>query len=258
VPAPSLLDDLLDKKWVYIAFFVIIGGLLTAEFLSTVLWPIIDYKPTGLPRLEVGATYTYRYMKDDQQVGSYEYTVEKMEVVAGTVTYGVRSRTNISFQGKGFYLESLLVVSEAPSPLSYSLNGTVAGDETQITCTFQGSKVKESARLKGETSYTEVDIQPNTLLADNNMPGHWELFFRSFSYEQGKRYKASVFSPQGGSVSPMELNFDSNLQTVTIDGKSYSCIQVRETNNDLYFYLYQGALIKYVNNPQGVVLIRIP
>jgi hypothetical protein len=248
----------LDKKWIYIAFFVIIGGLLTAEFLSTVLWPIIDYKPTGLPRLEVGTTYTYMYMKDDQQVGSYDYTVEKMEVVQGTVTYSVRSRTNISFQGKGFYLESLLRVSEAASPLSYSLNGTVAGDETQINCVFQGSKVNESVRLAGETSYTEVDIQPNTLLVDNNMPGHWELFFRSFNYEQGKRYKANIFSPQAGSVSPMELNFDTNLQTVTIDGKGYSCVQVRETNNDIYFYLYQGALIKYVNNPQGVALIRVP
>jgi len=258
VPAPSLFDDLLDKKWVYIAFFVIIGGLLTTEFLSTVLWPIIDYKPIGLPRLEVGVTYTYRYMKDDQQVGSYEYTVEKMEIVSGMVTYNVRSRTNISYQDKSFYLESLFMVSEAPSPLSYSLNGTIAGDETQITCAFQGLKVKESARLKGETSYIEVDIQPNTLLADNNMPGHWELFFRSFSYEQGKRYKANVFSPQGGSVSLMEFNFDSNLKTVTIDGKSHGCIQVMETNNDLYFYLYQGSLIKYVNNPQGVVLIRIP
>jgi hypothetical protein len=51
--------------------------------------------------------------------------------------------TNVSFQGKGFHLVSLLKVSEAFSPLSYSLNGTVAGDETQITCTFQGSKVKE-------------------------------------------------------------------------------------------------------------------
>jgi hypothetical protein len=258
VPAPSLLDDLLDKKWVYIAFFVIIGGLLTAEFLSTVLWPIIDYQPTGLPRLEVGVTYTYRYMKDDQQVGSYEYAVEKMEVVQGTVTYSVRSRTNISFQGKGFYLESLLRVSEASSPLSYSLNGTVAGDETQISCIFQGLKVTEIARLNNETSEMEIDLQPNTLLADNNMPGQWELVFRSFSHEQGKRYKVNVFSPQAGVVIPMELNFDSNLQTVTIDGKSYNCIQVRETNNDLYFYLYQGALIKYVNNPQGVALIRVP
>jgi len=248
----------LDRKWVYITFFAIIGGLLAAEFLSTVLWPIFDYNPTELTGLEVGATYIYRYVKDGEDVGSYEYVVEGMGVVQGTVTYSVRSRTNISYQDKDFYLESLLRVSSALSPLSYSLNGTVAGDEVQITCTLQGSSVTESGRLGNETSTTEIELQPNTPLADNNMPGHWELIFRSFSYEQGKRYRLNVFMPQMGGVVAMELNFDTGLQTVTIDGVSYGCVQVREMNSDLWFYLYQGALIKYVNNQQGVTLIRAP
>jgi len=196
----------------------------------------------------------FDYFKDGERVGSQVYRVEGKDELGGETAYLVRSKTSLEYQNKSFEIENLYTFNERLNPLSYSLNATIAGEETSVVCVFEGWDVEENAVIQNTTLTKELSLEENTVLVDNNMAGHWELLFESFTPQPGTRVSLTMFVPQAVEVYPLELVVEKEPQAVAAGGSQYECTVVREVNLDLVFYLSGGHLIRYENQDQGVVL----
>ena len=100
-------------------------------------------------------------------------------------------------------------------------------------------------------------VAEGTLLIENQMPGYWEILFQSTTLTPGKRYVVDAFIPQRGSAARLTLTVDRRTSTVRYDGVELDCKVVREADTGLVFYLYDGELIQYRDDTNGVTLTKI-
>jgi len=110
--------------------------------------------------------------------------------------------------------------------------------------------------FNNDTVTTSNEFPEGTFLVENNMPGLWEILLISSNMEQGQRYNAMVFIPQGGSLFNLEFYVNNDLQTLNLNGEQYSCTVIQESRLELRFYIYEGTLLQMRNENQDVIFTR--
>jgi hypothetical protein len=127
---------------------------------------------------------------------------------------------------------------------------------TNLGCKFLGGKVLITTSSQGKNQTTTLPLPANTVIIDNNNPAHWELLMKSFNAEAGKKYGINTFTPQGAVVQKIEFGIDTSHQFVAIDTMSYECIVAREPNFQIALYFYNGDLIQYKNDVDGIIIVK--
>lgn len=244
------------KLWILVISAAIVGGVILVETYLSSLYPVTEYAPEGLPPLAVGVEHDYDFFKDGKLVGEYVFWVEKVGVYHGQTAYITRSLTSVVHQETAIELETVYIFNEDLSPLEYRLNVTLGEDRQSIVCLFEGWKVAASLETEDSLVERELELPVDTVLIDNNMLGHWELFFKSFEPVPGKRVKFTMFVPQILDMKPMELVVDRQRETLTLSGVAYECLVVRAPKLNLIFYLHDGDLLKLEESEQNLEITR--
>ncbi|UCD43930.1 MAG: hypothetical protein JSV27_07195 [Candidatus Bathyarchaeota archaeon] len=235
---------------------VILGGVVFFEYWSFSQFPKIDFELSPLEDLLVDVSWEYDYFKEDVKVGSYVWWVESKDTRDGETVYVARSRTSVEHEGKPVELVSVYVFSKMLVPLEYRLNVSLEGEEQFVECFFEGWSVIASLSMEGHRVEEPLTLEEGTVLVDYFMPGHWDLFFRAFTLPPGRRVAFNAYIPQVLAVNDLELVADKAPKTTTIDGTEYECNVVRAPEINIWFYFYEGDLIKMEDTEQNIVLSR--
>lgn len=243
----------MKRSYVIAWVFIILASTLLIEYYTNMRFPTQEYPFIGVPELAIGETHTFSYIKALDQVGTYSYTISGKE---GGL-YTMVSTTDVSFEGQNILLESYFVFDEQYRPEEYNLTVKQAGDLNEIYVTFTGGDVIATVSFQNETVTFSDEFPTSAFMAENNMPGVWEILLISAELEMGSRYTAQVYIPQGGAMFDLEFYVQSTPKTITIDGEQLSCMVVQETSLELRFYLHDGKLVQMRNNAQDLMFTRI-
>ena len=244
------------RTTIIVLIVVILGGVVFFEYWSFSQFPEIDFDLNTLPDLSLGVRHEYDYYKDDIRVGSYVWWVESKGTRDGETAYVARSRTSVEYEGKPVELVSVYVFNEMLAPLEYRLNVSLEGEEQFIECVFDGWSVNASLSMEGHHVEEPLTLEEDTVLVDYFMLGHWDLFFKAFPVPSGRRVTFNAYIPQVLAAKDLELIADKAPKTTTIDGEEYECAVVRAPKIDLWFYFYEGDLIKLEDTEQNIVLSK--
>ena len=242
------------KRSVIIAgVLIILASTFLIEYYTNMRFPTQEYPIVGVPELTIGETHTFSYAKELDQVGTYRYTITGKQ---GGL-YTMVSTTDVSFEGQNILLETNFVFDEQYRPEEYHLTVEQAGDINEIHVTFIGGDVVSTVSFQNESVTLSDEFPSNAFMAENNMPGVWEILLISAELEMGSRYAAEVYIPQGGTMFDLEFYVQNTPTTITIDGEQLSCMVVQETSLELRFYLYEGKLVQMRNDDQDLMFTRI-
>lgn len=245
------------KLWIIGISVAIFGALFLMEFYTSLRFPVTSYEPEGLPTLPVGVEHEYDFLKDGERVGSYVFWIENVAEYEGKTAYFSRSTTSVVHDDKAIELETLYAFDEDLKPLEYRLNATL-GDERQfIVCFFDGWNVSASIEMEDSRVENDLELPVDTVLIDTNMLGHWELLFKSFNLEAGKRISFNMFRPQILNTVPVEFIVDKGTKTLTLSGVAYECEVVRASDMNLTFYLHNGDVVKLEESKQNIEIILV-
>jgi hypothetical protein len=243
----------LKRSYLVAGVFIILASTFLIEYYTNMRFPTQEYPLAAVPELAIGEIHTFSYAKALDPVGTYSYTITGKE---GGL-YTMVSTTDVSFEGQSILLESTFVFDEQYRPEEYHLTVEQAGDLNEIHVTFTGGDVVATVLLQNETVTLSDEFPTSAFMAENNMPGIWEILLISADLEMGSRYSAEVYIPQGGTMFDLEFYVQNNPQTITIDGEQLTCMVVQETSLDLRFYLHEGKLVQMRNDDQDLTFTRI-
>ena len=243
------------KLWIIGVAAVIFGGLFFMEFYTSLRFPITNYVPRGLPPLSVGTEHDYDFFKDGEKVGSYVFWVEEIGDHEGQTSYFTRSLTSVVYDDTVIELETVYVFNGNLNPLEYRLNATLGEDHQYIVCLFEGWNVNASTEMEGSRVEREMELPVDTVLIDTNMLGHWDLLFKSFDLEVGKRIKFTMYVPQLLNTASVELLVDKGTKVLTLSEIDYECQVVRVSKLNLTFYLHNGDVLKLEESNQGIEIV---
>jgi hypothetical protein len=246
----------LKNRWVLVGLALIFAGVLFIDYLAEFLYPSVELGAVRVPDT-LGGTHTYNFYKDTIFVGTYTYSFTKTPGGAQGEAYSMSSVTNITFEGKPLTLEGLYRFNSGLSPISYGLNATEGGETTYYVCGFKPGSVTTSASFQGEKMDVETEVDEGTLLIENSMPSYWEILFQSTSLDRGKRYTFDAFIPQAAKVFHVTLVVEKDLEQVQVEGRTLECTVIKASDLDLAFYVYQGELVQYRNDEQGVLMNKV-
>mgnify|MGYP006279961255 CR=1 FL=1 len=243
----------MKRSHVIIGVLIILASAGLIEYYTESRFPTREIPLVIVPELEIGKTHTFSYSREMQRVGTYSYTLSSKE----NGIYTMISNTDVSFEGNSIQLESSFMFDEKYSPQGYVLNVNQDGKENEIIITFQGGEAVSTVNFDNETITTSSDFPEGGLLAENNMPGPWEVLLLSAQMESGERYRAKVYIPQGGKTFNLEFYVNENPKTVRINGEDISCDLIQESKLDLRFYFYEGELMQMRNDDQDIIFTRL-
>lgn len=243
------------KLWIFGIAFAFVGGLFLMEFYTSLRFPVTSYVPTGLPPLPVVAERNYDFFKDGEKVGSYIFRVEEIGEYEGQPAYFTRSLTSVVSDDTLIELETVYIFNGNLNPLEYRLNATLGEEHQSIACVFDGWNVDASTEMKGRRVEREMELPVDTVLIDTNMIGHWDLFFKSFDPEAGKRVEFTMFVPQVLDTASMELIVDKVTKTLTINEVDYECQIVRVSKLDITLYLYNDDVLKLEESNKNIEIV---
>jgi len=245
----------LRKLWILVITGAILGGAALLEIYASVLYPVTEYEPGGLPQLAVGVERDYDFFKDGERVGSYSFLVEEMGQYRDQTAYFTRSLTSVTYHDTVIELETLYIFNEDLNPLEYRLNATLGEDRQFIICLFDGWNVNATMEMEDRTVPAELELPAGTVLIDNNMLCQWELFFKSFDPVPGKRVRFTAFVPQILDKKTVELFVEKGRETLTLNVTAYECMVVRAPDLDIVFYLHGGDLLKLEESEQDIEIV---
>jgi len=228
----------LKIKYILALALIIVGALAIDYFLGT-RYPEEEFQFTGLPTFDE-EEHRFKFYRTGEEVGSYKFTVKKMGM-----NYLMSSRTEVSSGGTQLLLESSYLFNMNYKPEDYNLNVTESDEKTVIKSEFNNDIIITKVTAGGETVEIEEEIEEDTYLVENSMPSFWEVLIKSSNLEKGKRYNLDIFVPQSARVIPITLLVEKELDNINLDGKTYECIVVKESQMELSFYMYEGELILY-------------
>jgi hypothetical protein len=246
----------LKNRWVLVGLTLILAGVFFIDYVAEFLYPSVELGAVRVPEA-LGGTNTYNFYKDTSFVGTYTYSVTKIPGGAQGEVYAMSSVTSITFEGKPLTLEGLYRFNSGFSPLSYGLNATEGSGITYYVCDFKPGAVTTSVSFQGETVDVETEVDEGTLLIENSMPGYWEILFQSTSLDRGKRYTFDAFIPQAARVFHVTLVVEKDLEQVQVEDRTLECTVIKASDLGLAFYVYQGELVQYRNEEQGVLMNKV-
>ena len=156
------------------------------------------------------------------------------------------------------YKEHIRDIDNKLKPIGYYLEAIQDDQVTLISTTFQGNLAITIVTFQGETISLEESVSDDTFLIDNSMLGHWEVFLASINLERGRKYDVSMFSPQLSSSMMVTLVVDKKTSQVSLGNEVLYCVVVNVDVFELSFYLFEGELVQYRDDNQGLLLKKHP
>jgi hypothetical protein len=249
------------KIWIAVLLVAIFGGVALFEYWTALQYPLVDYEPGDLPVLPVGDVREYNYYIGEELAGSYSFWIDSIgpytkagSPFMGRTAYFTRSSTSVEHEGVAVEIETVYIFGTDLAPLEYRLNASLGGDTELITCLFDGWDVEQKIETDGQTVEQPLELPEDAVLVDSFMAGHWDLFFKQFTLESGKRVRVDVYVPQTLSHFKMELVSDKTEKTITLKGIDYQCQVVNVVELDLELYLYEGDLIRLEKPAQEIII----
>ncbi len=247
--------DALKNRYIIIIAALILGGVVGLEVYTDITNPYIDYKPATFTPSNLGVTQEFSYYKDGDLIGNYSYRLDAVNTGSDTV-YTLNSTVDVVYQGNKLKVDTSYRFKDAVTPLGYSVNFDMSGNQSNLRCAFQQGSVNIFSVSQGKNQTVSLDTPANTVLIDNNNPAHWELFVKSFNPAPGKKYNVNVLVPQQGGVAAMEFGVATNVQDIRIGSKTYNCTVSSEPDIGITLYFYQGNLIEYKNDQDGLIIVK--
>jgi len=244
----------LNNRNILILGALILGGAIILELYSNYANPFIDYTPGSFTNLLTESPQIFDYYKEGERIGNYTYTLTVEE--GSPPLYTLITMIDVEYQGSKLKLNTTHTFFSAIKHVEYIVDTDLAGLKSYVECAFQGNSADIFTESQGRNQTTTLTLQPYTVIIDNNDPVHWELLKKSFVPEAGRQYKINVLVPQGAIIQTIEFGVDTARQFVKIGSKSYDCIVAREPNYEITLYFYEGNLIQYKNNPDGIVIVK--
>lgn len=242
----------MDRKWLYFgAAIVILAGLVGWEIWINIAHPLYKISSINLPHEVLGSPRVYNYLKDGVIIGTYTQTTE-MGPTSGIESFLVTTVADVQTGGKNFVVETRLTVNSFDTPLTYFVNATLAGTPSSIRVQRIEKVYEIQNTVQGQVFPTQVEPPNPVVIIDNNIPAHWELIISGIRMESGERYGLSALVPQQNGVKEFELSIDEKTSSITVEGVNYICTVIRENNFDLSFYLSNGKLVRFLNQPQNI------
>ena len=234
---------------------LILAGAIGIELYNNFVTTITDYAPTGFTNLITDAPQVFDYYKDGTLIGTYTYTLTSKATGAVTL-YTLVTAVDATYQEKHLTVNSTYRFTGATKPVGYEVDFALDGTTSRLVTTYaDGNAV--IVTTSGEANQTlTVPIPANVVTIDNNNPAQWELLQKSFTAKAGQIYGVNALVPQGAVVQSVEYGVDTNHQFVTIGGNSYECVVARDPNFQISLYFYQGNLIQYKNDADGIIIVK--
>lgn len=245
----------MNNRDIFILGAIILGGAIAVELYSNFANPLIDYVPGSFTSLLIDTPQRFDYYKDGTHIGNYTYTLITQTSNSQTL-YTIITNIDVNYQGKQLILNTTHRFLGETLHVEYNVDTDLAGAKSHVECVFLGGKASIITTSQGKNITTTCTLPLNTVIIDNNDPAHWELLMKSFSTESGKKYSVSTFVPQGAAVQALEFGVDTAHQFVNIGSKSYECVVAREPNYKITLYFYQGNLIQYKNDVDGIMIVK--
>ena len=234
------------------AIVIIFAASFVIEYYTDQLIPEVEVKVNSLPDYTTGETSTFSFVRQGSEVGTYRYNLEKTDV-----GYLVKSEIQVEFEEKMTFLQSNYTFGATLNPIDYSLHIDSEGEPTEIVCTFTDNQVITTVNFENKTVDIDAELPENTVLVENNMPGHWELLLQAVDFEPGKRYIIQVFVPQVANTVSVTFTVDKNPVNLSIDGVDYECQRIREGDIQYDFFLFEGQLLEFRDEGQDIRFQKI-
>jgi len=239
----------LKRRHAIIGILLIFASTFIIEHYMETRYPVEELTITGLQIPAINEQRVFTYEHELEEVGTYSYTITGL----GDGTYSLNSVTNVSYIEANIQIWSSYKFGEDYNPVDYSLKADQNGAISKINITFSQGVATSTVSVANETVTSSSKVTDMVLLAENNMPGYWELLLLSANLTKGQRYSAQVYIPQGGGVFDLEFYVDPSPRTITIGGERLSCLLIQESTLDLKFYIYEGRLVKMRNDDVDIV-----
>jgi len=245
----------LNNHDIFILGAIILGGAIVIELYSNFSNPLIDYAPGTYSSLLTNTPQRFDYYKDGTIIGTYTYTLTPQTRDSQNL-YTLETTVGVTYQDKQFTVNTTHHFLGETSHVGYTVDSNIGGVTSHIECVFLGGKVSIISTSQGRNQTNTITLPSNTILIDNNNPAHLELLTKSFTAEAGMKYRINVLIPQGATIQQFEFGVDTSHQFVNIGSKSYECVVAREPNFQITLYLYNGDLIQYKNEADGILIVK--
>ena len=245
----------MNNRDILILGAIILVGAIAVELYTMYSNPFIGYAPGSFSSLLMDTPQRFGYYKDGALIGNYTYTLTKQTSGSQTL-YTLDTNIDATYQGARLNLKTIHMFLGETSHVGYTVDTDLAGSRSNVKCIFLSSTVGILTTSQGRNLNTTLMLPSNTVLIDNNDPAHWELLMKSFTVETGKRYNVNTLVPQGAVVRVLEFGVDTAHQFVSIGTRSYECVVAREPNYEITLYFYQGNLIQYKNDADGILIVK--
>jgi hypothetical protein len=243
----------LKRSYVIIGAILILASSFAIEYYTKSRFPTTDLVLVGVPELAIGEVNRYTCLRELEPVGLYSYTVTgKSDGI-----YTMDSLTDVSIEGKRLQLSSTFIFDEMFSPKHYLLTADQGGDINEFNVTFTENNVTSVVSFAGETITLSEELPDGAFLVENNMPGFWEIMLKSARLEEGKRYTAVAYIPQGGTMFDLEFFVNQGTKSITVDGVDLDCILIQESKLSLNFYMHEGELVQMRDTSQDLIFQKI-
>jgi hypothetical protein len=246
----------LQLRWIVLGIVAIIVGTFAFEYYAQTRYPEEQLVITGVD-VSIGETYVYTFFRNNENLGNHSYTVISEEGSGSSTVYMMKASTVVTSNGKTLDLEGRYIFNQKYLPINYHLNATQGGNLTIIDCAFYDGKVNTTVTEGGNSITLQKDLPEGTLLLENTMPAYWEVLFHSTSLDQGKRYKAEMYVPQYDKIISISLFVDPNKIKQQLGDSTVDATVVTLSDLNLTFYLYNGELITYRDDSQGILLQKV-
>ncbi len=242
----------MKRIYLVAGIILIFGATYAIEYYVNSQFSTQELVVTGISGYEIGVAQTFDYFKDEEQVGTYAYTVEE----SGN-NFIMTSITDVTYGGRDLELESVYTFDDFYSPESYALTVISEGDVTEIISTVSNGNIVTSVTSEGVTVDITDEHVDGMLLIENGMPGFWEVLFNSVELERGVKYIAIVYIPQAAMVFDVDLVVSKQDQLIWVGEERLECTVINEPNLELSFYMYEGELVEMRSESQGTVLQKV-
>ena len=240
------------KRTTLLAAIILIFAVTFAfEYYANSQFETAELEVIGLPELETNIVHRFTYIKTEEVVGSYTYSVE--ENAGG---YLMTSVTEVSNEADSIQLTTEFTFGDGLEPKEYDLVVFTNEDRTDIRTEIIEGDIVTYVTYEGITvNITDLYVD-GMMLIEPNMPGFWEILFNSVTLEGGVKYESSIYVPQGAAVVPINLVVNRDPQTIRVGDEQLSCTVIKEADLDLAFFIYEGELVQMRSDSLNLLFLK--
>lgn len=242
----------MKRIYLVAGIILIFGATYAIEYYANSQFSTQELVVSGISGYERGVVQTFNYLKEDEPVGTYSYTVDE----SGD-SFIMTSETIVTSGGRDLALETVYTFDNSYSPEYYALTVTGNGEVTEMVTMVSNGNITTSVTFEGVTVNFTDEYVDGMFLIEINMPGFWEVLFNSFELERGVKYTASIYIPQAAMVFDVDLVVSKQDQLIWVGDERLECTVIGEADLGLSFYMYEGELVEMRSENQGTALQKV-